>query len=99
MTYTHLFLLEAQKEYETALYWYLERSTKAAKNFVIAFENALILVCTNPQRWRNGYENYFELRLKKYPFTIVYLIDDQNHLILITAVFHHSKDPIDKYRL
>ena len=22
MTYTHLFLLEAQKEYETALYWW-----------------------------------------------------------------------------
>lgn len=54
--------------------WYLDRSEVAATNFIMAVDTALQLICENPKRWRNRYKNYYELSLKKYPFTIIYII-------------------------
>jgi toxin ParE1/3/4 len=65
----------AQKDYETSLKWYAERSGKAAENFITAVDNALQLIYEHPTRWRNTYKNYHELGLKNYPFTIIYSIE------------------------
>ncbi len=43
----------AQKDYEASVIWYMERSVKAAENFVAAIDEALLLICTNPKRWHN----------------------------------------------
>ena len=72
MPLTYILLEKAQLEYEESLLWYASRSNRAAVNFVIAVDAALLLICNNPARWRNRYKNFYELGLRKYPFSIIY---------------------------
>ena len=99
MKYQYSFLPEAQQEYEQSLIWYLERSTKAAENFVLGVNQTLELICKHPLRWRNFYKNYYELSVRKYPFSIIYSIEKEKSLIIITAIFHHKRNPKKKYPL
>lgn len=88
----------AQKEIEASVNWYLERSYRAAENFVLAIEQTIDLICSHPYRWRNEYRNYYELGLKDYPFTIIYTINDENKFIAIVAVYHQKRKTQGKYR-
>jgi plasmid stabilization system protein ParE len=98
MIYGYILQEEAQREYEISVQWYLERSERAATNFILAVDAALQLICKYPQRWRNKYKNYYELGLKKYPFTIIYTIETDKQLIFITAIYHHKRSPGKRYR-
>ena len=98
MGYNYVLLEEAQKEYETSLKWYMERSTSAAERFVNAIENVLSIISEHPKRWHNIYKNYYELRLKKFPFTIIYVIEENEQQVIITAIYHNKRNPKKKYR-
>jgi plasmid stabilization system protein ParE len=97
MSYQYQFHEAGQYEYEKSLLWYLSDSEKAANNFIIAIENTLTLICNHPKRWRNIYKNFRELNLKKFPFTIVYVIDENLRLVTIVSVYHHKRNPENKY--
>lgn len=98
MAFEYIILKEAQQEYEEALYWYLERSFNAAENFVNAIDSTLSLICNHPFRWRNEVEDYYELNLKKYPFTVIYKIEPVDNLIIVTSIYHHKRTPVKKYK-
>lgn len=98
MSYTYILHKHAQKDYEQSLEWYMERSVDAAEKFVQAVDNALQLICNNPYRWRNKYKNFHEITLKKYPFTIIYTIEEEQALIVVSSIYHHKKNPKGKYR-
>jgi plasmid stabilization system protein ParE len=87
----------AANEYEGAYSWYFERSVKAAENFVIAIDEAIHAICANPHRYRNSYKELREILVKKYPFYLIYLIDERKKTILITSVYHNKRDPDKKY--
>ena len=93
----YVLLPAAQEDYEASLNWYLARSLNAAQGFMAAFEEAMILICEHPNRWYNAYEHYHELGLKKYPFRIVYALDEEEGIIVVIRVFHHSRNPDEKY--
>lgn len=98
MSYRYILAEQAQQEYEEALTWYLQRSLMATENFIEAMNDTLTLICNHPTRWRNEYKDFFELGLKKYPFTVIYKIDVDHEIVFVTAVYHHSKSPRKKYR-
>jgi plasmid stabilization system protein ParE len=93
MAFKYILLEDAQIDYEESLQWYAVRSDLAAVNFIKAVDAAMSLICVNPQRWRNKYKNYHELGLKKTPFTIIYIIDTEKELVIVTAVYHHKRNP------
>jgi plasmid stabilization system protein ParE len=97
MSYLYQLHEHAQEDYEDSVIWYMERSTKAAENLVDAVDNALVLICNNPTRWHNKYKNYYELGLKKYPFKIIYTIDEVNELVTVTSIYHQKRNPRKKY--
>jgi plasmid stabilization system protein ParE len=88
----------AQEEYESSVSWYLKRSVRAATNFVNAIDKGLASICNDPKRYRNEYKNYYEFNTQKYPFTIVYTIEESLHIVLIIAVYHQKRQPENKYR-
>jgi hypothetical protein len=63
------------------------RSEQSAENFIHAIDVAFESICSYPTRWRNKYKDFYELGVKKYPYTIIYLIDNQNKLIIIHSYF------------
>ncbi|MFN8282351.1 MAG: type II toxin-antitoxin system RelE/ParE family toxin [Chitinophagales bacterium] len=97
MIYQYVFELRAQEEYETSLEWYLDRSLQAASDFISSIDEALLLICEHPKRWKNQYKNYYEFGLKKFSFHIIYTIDDKNKRIIIFSVYHHKRNPKRKY--
>lgn len=98
MRYTYILHKHAQKDYEQSLEWYLTKSLDAAERFVKAVDNAFELICDNPNRWRNKYKNFHEITLKKFPFTIIYTIEEDRSLIVISSIYHHKRSPKGKYR-
>jgi len=97
MAYPFIFTKEAQNEFENSVHWYLNRNEKAANNFVISVNNTLELISNHPYRWKNPYANYFELQVRKYPFSVVYVVEN-NERIVIISVFHHKRNPSRKYQ-
>ena len=98
MAYKYILLAGAQNEYESSINWYNERSWPAADQFIEAVDNALQLICEYPMRWRNEYREYYELGVKKYPFSIVYTIDPEQELVIVSSIYHHSRNPQKKYK-
>lgn len=98
MPFKYILLEDAQIDYEDSLQWYAIRSNQAAMNFIKAVDVALQLICANPKRWRNTFKNYHELGLKKYPFSIIYIIDAEKELVVVTSVYHHKRDPKKRYK-
>ncbi len=98
MAYKHMFDPKAADEYENAYNWYHERSMAAADRLLIAVEKAIQLICAYPYRYRNIYKNLRELFVKKYPYHIIYYIDEANKMITITSIFHHKRNPKKKYK-
>ena len=98
MNYNQLLLEPAQEEYESSLTWYSARSEQSATNFIVAVENAFQQICNYPTRWRNKYKDFYEIGVKKYPFTIIYIIDTNKRQIIIFSIFHHKRNPLKKYK-
>jgi plasmid stabilization system protein ParE len=97
MPYQYILLEHAQKDFENSVAWYSERSIQAAEDFIEVVDIALQLIVEYPDRWRNSYKNFHELELKKFPFSIIYTIEENEQLVLITSIFHHKKNPKKKY--
>ncbi len=88
----------ALAEYKHAVKWYKEHSAKAASDLVTEVRERIWDICHDPLRYRNTYRDLRELSLKKYPYFIVYLVDDKRKKIVITSFYHHKKNPKKKYK-
>lgn len=97
MAYQYIFDPIAATEYEDAFNWYEEKSTIAADNLIVAVQEAITVVCFNPYRYRNTHKNLRELSLKKYPYNLIYFIDEDKKLITVISLYHHKRNPKGKY--
>jgi plasmid stabilization system protein ParE len=98
MNYSYLFNPRAAKEYEEAFEWYDQQSQVAADNLVIEVEETIRAICENPFRYRITYKNLHEASLKKYPYYLIYYINDEQKVVTIISVFHQKRNPKHKYR-
>lgn len=98
MSYTYVFNPRAAEEYENAFVWYNERSVISADNLIIEVEEAIRVICEDPYRYRKTYKNLHELSLKKYPFYLIYQIDERERKVIIISIFHHKRNPRNKYK-
>ena len=97
MVYQYMFNPVAADEYEDAFDWYEQKSIIAADNLIVAVQDAITAICANPYRYRNTYKNLRELTLKKYPYNLIYLIDENKKLITVISLYHHKRHPKGKY--
>ena len=98
MSYRYIYDPVALNEYKEAISWYLERSELAAEGLVKEVNEKLITICNDPFRFRNTYKNYREISLKRYPYYIVYLIDEVKKIVIVSSLYHHKRNPQSKYR-
>ena len=97
MSYKYIYDPIALTEYKDAVSWYNARSKKAAEIFVIEVTKKIGQICSNPFRNRNEYKSFKEISLKKYPYCIVYFVDENTKTVVITSVYHHKRNPTNKY--
>jgi plasmid stabilization system protein ParE len=98
MAYHHYFESRALREYIKALRWYKKRSPVAAANFVKEMDAAISTICSQPDRFHISHKHFRETALKKYPFYIIYSLEESKKQVLIFSVYHFKRNPLRKYR-
>jgi toxin ParE1/3/4 len=89
MTYT--FHPEALAEFKEATRYYLEKSRSLSSAFCAEIEDTIERVVGNPLLYRVIDEDVRRCLTKRFPYAILYTIED--HYILILAVMHCSREP------
>lgn len=82
---------EAASELQSSLAWYRERSPQAAAAFLASVRLAMAEIERNPTLRPRDAEGFRSLRLRKYPFLIVYR--ETNHGLRVVAVAHTARHP------
>jgi len=98
LSYQVTFRPIASEEYSDAIKWYEQRSVLAAEKFVKAVDEKLDRISSRPRQYKNLFRNYYEVSTNKYPYTIVYFIEDLLQRVVIVAIYHHKRRPQKKYR-
>lgn len=98
MNYAYIYEPAALEELREAVIWYGERSEIAARNFIVELKEKLKAICENPFGYRNSYRYFRETSLKKYPYYIVYFLDEKEKIIIVSSIYHHKRNPKKKYR-
>jgi hypothetical protein len=82
---------EADEELEAATFWYEERQSGLGDDFLIQFERTLRRILAEPERWRKIRGENRKLNFHRFPYAIIYSIDDNT--IYIKAVMHLHRRP------
>jgi len=98
MRYHVAYRKRAAEEYLSSLFWYKRKSPFAAEQFVKRIDETLSRLTHDPKRFRNTYKNFYEVRVKKFPYSIVYFIDEEEQKVIITSIFHQKRNPRKKFR-
>ena len=98
MVYSYNIQAPAQEEYELSISWYKERKLYCCRKLCYPVNAALINICKDPKRQLNSYKDYYHIKIRKYPFSIIYTIDESTKLITIIAIYHQKRHPENKYR-
>ncbi|SMG07974.1 type II toxin-antitoxin system RelE/ParE family toxin [Sphingobacterium psychroaquaticum] len=88
----------AEKEYIEAYLWYEEKLKGLGAKFESSVEKKVNLIANNPEQYQIKFNQYRECKIGVFPFVLVFKIYEQLRIVLILAVFHTSKNPINKYR-
>ena len=87
-------LLEAELDLAEACKWYEKRRSGLGKEFLDEFDRRMDVIAGNPLLFAvNFSERYRFAMLKKFPFSIVYRIDDDENSIVVISVFHQNRNP------
>jgi toxin ParE1/3/4 len=89
---TYSFHPEAHVELKEATLHYSEKSRSLRSAFYSEVEYAIERIVENPLLYRVIDEDVRRCLTKRFPYAILYSIED--HYILILAVMHCSRDPL-----
>jgi plasmid stabilization system protein ParE len=82
---------EAARDVEEGFAWYVSRSQQAAHRFVHELTEALDKISVHPLRWPAYLYGARRLSLKRFPYFVVYEVNDDE--IRVLAVAHGRQRP------
>jgi plasmid stabilization system protein ParE len=90
---THKILLRPESEADLleAVTYYEENLKGLGTDFINSIETTLQSISHQPESFPIVYKNVRRALIKKFPFGIHYIIE--NNIIIVLAVFHFSRDP------
>jgi len=98
MNYSYTLKQEASIEFADAFVWYEEQQEGLGELFNVTVERKLKMICSNPLHYKISRKKFHEVPIDKFPFLVVYFIDEENSLIVITAIFQTSRNPKSKFK-
>lgn len=97
MAYSFVLRDIALEEFSEAFIWYEQQQNGLGKIFRRKIFDKLKKVCNNPLHYKKTHKQFHEALVDKFPFLIVYSIDEEAHLIIVFAIFHTSRNPRKKF--
>jgi len=92
MAYNIIVSPRTQKEIENAIEYYALYSTKAPLYFITALKEAYTTLETNPF-FRVGYKNIRSLKLKRFPHSLYFVINENRNTVRVLSCFHNKRNP------
>ncbi|MCM5663222.1 type II toxin-antitoxin system RelE/ParE family toxin [Galbibacter mesophilus] len=93
--YTVVFEEDAKSDIADSYDWYNKISSKIADNFLHQIENSISYLERDPFLFQIVYKDFRQVTLKKYPFVLVFKID--NKIVKIYRAFATKKNPSSKF--
>lgn len=94
--FTYTLLPKAYEELLNAWEWYEEKQTGLGDRFREEVGRTIQYILDNPYYFQLRHKNYREATTQVFPFLLVYVIDENKKLVIITAIFHCSRNPKQK---
>ena len=82
----------AQKEIENAIDYYALYSTDAPANFVTQLKEAYETLKITPL-FRIRYKDVRALKIKKFPYSIYFIVHENQSVVRILSCFHNKRNP------
>jgi len=86
---------DATTELSESADWYAERSSRAARNFLVAVDVAISSIMDAPNRFVRIDDRHQSCSVIKFPFQIVYRVIDDRIVVVAVA---HAKRPHQYWR-
>lgn len=92
MVYKIIVSPRAQNEIVKAIDFYAIDSVDAPNNFVIQLQKVYGILSLNPF-FRVQYKSVRALKLKKFPYSLFYIVDENQGNVRILSCFHNKRNP------
>ena len=84
-----------ETDIKEAVNYYKKISPELAHQFLFRIREAKTYIACYPLGFQKRYKNVRTVLLKQFPYQIHYLIDDLHQIIIILAIIHAYKNPMD----
>ena len=92
MAYKVIVSPRAQKEIENAIDYYSLYSIDAPQTFVTLLESSYNTLATSPF-FKIRYKNIRALKIKKFPYSLYFVVRETSQTVRILSCFHHKLSP------
>lgn len=82
----------AYKEIDSAIEFYKERSNVAPQKFVATLNEAYHSLEISPF-FRKRYKNVRAFKIKKYPYSLYFIVNESRSIVRILSCFHNKRSP------
>lgn len=99
MEYSVIVSKRAQKEIENAVEYYQKDSETTPLVFIKKLENSSKFIAKSPFTQRVRYKNVRARKIKKFPYNIYFVINENNQQARVLACFYQKRNPKQHPRL
>jgi toxin ParE1/3/4 len=91
------YILEIKEEAKNDIFesylWYEKEQSGLGEKFLSCLRNTFDSIQKNPRIYKVNYNLFHQALVKKFPFVVMYKIEGKS--VIVFAVFHTSKKPIE----
>lgn len=91
--YKSIILPLAKKDIRDSFLWYEQKQRGLGKRFTAQIRDKVHFIVQKPESFCVKYDNVRTVGLSIFPFMIHYWVDESHKTIIISAVFHTSRNP------
>jgi plasmid stabilization system protein ParE len=92
MVYKIIVSPRAQNEIVKAIDFYALHSVDAPNNFILQLQKGYGILSLNPF-FRVQYKSVRALKLKKFPYSLYYTVDEHQKSVSVLSCFHNKRNP------
>ncbi len=92
MEYKVIVSPRAQIEIENAIDYYILQSDKASAKFISIIKQAYEILESTPYL-RIRYKNIRGIKLKRFPYSLFFVINERKSTVRVLSCFHNKRDP------
>lgn len=95
MAYKVVLGKSARRDIEAILDWYAGESPLALEKFIVGLYNRISELSQAPEQFSlvKQRPRFRKVKIKRYPYYIVYRFDEAKSLIFISAMIHERRNP------